>query len=127
MVGASGTIDRPVADELAKNHEVPRASKSNSEHEVDISSRASIETGAFDALVCAAGGGHIGTFAKMTAEDFLKGIHRKLMGQGLVLSGQHYIKDGGSFTLTSGNLAESPVLKSANLAALEWLWAGGSQ
>jgi NAD(P)-dependent dehydrogenase (short-subunit alcohol dehydrogenase family) len=40
----------------------------------------------------------------------ISGIQNKVLGQtGLVIVGQHYLNDGGSFTLTSGKLGEQPA------------------
>jgi NAD(P)-dependent dehydrogenase (short-subunit alcohol dehydrogenase family) len=46
----------------------------------------------------------------MTEEDFYVGLKSKLMGQvNLVRLGQNYVNAGGSFTLTTGILADHPV------------------
>jgi NAD(P)-dependent dehydrogenase (short-subunit alcohol dehydrogenase family) len=67
-----------------------------------------------DALVCAAGPAKFGAFDELTEEDFYVGIRGKMMGQvDLVRIGQKYINDGGSFTLTTGILAEDPIVGSA--------------
>jgi NAD(P)-dependent dehydrogenase (short-subunit alcohol dehydrogenase family) len=53
----------------------------------------------------------------MTEEDFYIGIKSKLMGQvNLVRIGQDYLNEGGSFTLTTGILADDPVVKTASAA-----------
>lgn len=124
IVGASGTIGGAVAAELAQRHEVIRAGRQSGAVRVDLTSAASIEaffaqTGSFDALICAAGGGHWGPFSAMQEADFYAGIRSKLMGQvNLVLTGQHFIRPGGSFTLTSGILADEPVRGAANLSVV---------
>jgi hypothetical protein len=47
---------------------------------------------------------------KKTEEDFYIGLKSKLMGQvNLVRIGQKYLNAGGSFTLTTGILADHPV------------------
>lgn len=124
LIGASGTIGKHVKEELAKRHEITTASVRHGDIKVDITSQDSIKAmfesaGSFDALIIAAGGGHIGPFQEMTEEDFYKGIKSKMMGQiNLVLTGQHYIRDHGSFTLTSGILAEDPIRHGANITAI---------
>jgi len=46
----------------------------------------------------------------MTEEDFYIGLRSKLMGQvNLVKIGQKYLNNAGSFTLTTGILADHPV------------------
>ena len=55
----------------------------------------------------------------MGEKEFYQGIHSKLMGQvNLVLIGQRYINPGGSFTLTTGMLANEPVKNAANLSVV---------
>ena len=124
LVGATGTIGSHVYNALSKNHEVIKASANKGEVKVDITSADSIKqmfekVGKFDALICAAGGGHVGPFESMTEEDFYKGIRSKMMGQiNLVLIGQHHINPGGSFTLTSGILTEEPIKMGVNLSVI---------
>lgn len=124
LVGATGTIGQHVKEELAKRHKVISASIRKGEVKVDITSKDSIKAmfeavGRFDALVVAAGGAHVGPLAEMREEDFYKGIKSKMMGQiNLVLIGQHYIKDQGSFTLTSGILSEDPIRYGVNLTVV---------
>jgi NAD(P)-dependent dehydrogenase (short-subunit alcohol dehydrogenase family) len=124
IVGASGTIGKKVTAALEKEHEIIRVGSRSGDVQADISDVTSVEalfktTGKFDALISVTGTGHFGPLAEMSAADFSKGIHSKLMGQvNLVLAGQHYINAGGSFTLTSGILAEDPVLNGANLGTV---------
>jgi NAD(P)-dependent dehydrogenase (short-subunit alcohol dehydrogenase family) len=92
--------------------------------QVDISSSESIENfykrvGKFDALICAAGDAQFGPLASMKDVDFRVGINSKLMGQvNLVLIGQQYINPKGSFTLTSGALADDPILMGTNVSTM---------
>ncbi len=67
-------------------------------------------TGTVDAVICVAGEAKWAEFASMTEEDFYIGIRSKLMGQvNLVRIGMAYVNPGGSFTLSSGILADHPV------------------
>lgn len=115
LIGGTGTIGREVAKALGANHEVVTASRSGGILRVDISDPRSIEVmyrdaGAFDALVCAAGSAKFGPLDDLEYEDFLYSFRNKLMGQvNLVKIGRNYIKDNGSFTLTSGVLARKPM------------------
>jgi NAD(P)-dependent dehydrogenase (short-subunit alcohol dehydrogenase family) len=124
VVGASGTIGKSLADHLAKKHEVVRASSRKSDVLVDItdagSIRAMFETiGPFDALISAAGSGEFARVSEITEAQFYTGIKSKMMGQiNLALIGQHYINDKGSFTLTSGILAEDPVAGGVSLSVV---------
>lgn len=124
IIGATGTIGKHVTAALQKDHEVIKAGSKSGNLQVDISSPESIENfykqaGKFDALVSASGDGHFGPLNSMKDADFRVGINSKLMGQvNLVLIGQHYINPKGSFTLTSGSLAEDPIVLGANLSAM---------
>ncbi|GAA4314289.1 short chain dehydrogenase [Mucilaginibacter gynuensis] len=124
IVGATGTIGKHVSAALQKDHEILKAGSKSGDLQVDISSPESIENfykhaREFDALVCVSGDGHFGPLSGMTDADFKVGVNSKLMGQvNLVLIGQHYINSKGSFTLTSGSLAEDPVLLGANLSTM---------
>jgi NAD(P)-dependent dehydrogenase (short-subunit alcohol dehydrogenase family) len=125
LVGATGTIGREIYSVIAENHEVIQASRKGPDIKVDITIPKSIEAMFeecvdFDALICAAGEAYVGSLESTTEAHFLEGLHNKLQGQvNLVLLGQLYIKEGGSFTLTSGISSEKPVLKSANLSVID--------
>jgi NAD(P)-dependent dehydrogenase (short-subunit alcohol dehydrogenase family) len=124
LVGASGTLGKRLFDAFASRHEVIRASATRSDVKVDFTDPASVkafyaQVGAFDALIAVAGSGYIGPFSQTTEEHFYQGIRSKMMGQiNLVLYGQHHINPGGSFTLTSGILAEDPIRGGAVLTAI---------
>lgn len=115
IIGANGTIGKHVVKALENDHEIIKVGAKSGDIQVDISDPASIKAmydkaGSFDALICAAGDGHFGPFNKLTDADFRISVNSKMMGQiNLVLVGQHYINAKGSFTLTSGSLADDPV------------------
>jgi NAD(P)-dependent dehydrogenase (short-subunit alcohol dehydrogenase family) len=120
VVGATGTIGKPLADALAqRGHEVVRVARSSGDFRVDITSRESIEqlfrsVGEFDALISAAGTARFKAVDELTDEDLQFSLSSKLMGQvNLVRIGLHHIREGGSFTLTSGILGLHPIPKSA--------------
>ena len=122
LIGASGTIGKRIHDRFAKKHEVIQASRSGGDISVDITDAASIQkmyeaVENIDAVICAAGPAKFGAFSEQTEEDFYVGIRGKMMGQvNLVRIGQKYLNDGGSFTLTTGILADEPVFGSVSLA-----------
>ncbi len=122
VIGATGTIGSAVAHALAPRHEVVPVGHSSGELRVDITSRASIEAlldaaGPFDALVSAAGAARFRPLADLTDEDFQVCLHDKLMGQvNLVRLGLGRIADGGSLTLTSGTLAQNPMVGGAAIS-----------
>ena len=124
IIGATGTIGKHITKALQKDHEVLKAGSKSGDLQVDITSPESIENffkqaGKFDALISASGDGFMGPLSKTKDADFRKGINSKLMGQvNLVLIGQHYINPKGSFTLTSGSLAEDPIIGASNLSTV---------
>lgn len=115
IIGASGTIGRAVVDELSPRHEIIKVGRKSGDVNVDITSSESITQmyeaiGSFDALISTTGNVHFGEFNQMTEQDYYIGIKDKLMGQvNLVLIGKNYIKDAGSFTLTSGVVSHDPI------------------
>lgn len=122
LVGASGTIGKAVDAELNSRHEIVRVNRSSGDFKVDIADPKSIERlygqiGSFDALVSTAGSVHFGPFEQFTPEQFEVGLRDKLMGQvNLVTFGLKYIRDGGSFTLTSGLLNDDPIREGVSAA-----------
>jgi hypothetical protein len=89
LIGASGTIGRPLADALAERHEVVRVAHTRGDFQVDITSKDSIERlletlAPFDAVVCVAGDVRFKPLEDLTDEDFAVGLTSKLMGQAAV-------------------------------------------
>jgi NAD(P)-dependent dehydrogenase (short-subunit alcohol dehydrogenase family) len=120
IVGASGTIGKHVVAGLEKEHEIVRVGTKSGDLQSDITDPSSIEkmfkqVKSFDALVSATGSAYFGPWEQTNDREYRIGINSKLMGQiNLVLIGQHYINPNGSFTLTSGVLAEDPVRGGSN-------------
>ena len=115
IIGGTGTIGKKVSVHFAKKHEVLIAGRSSGDVTVDITDSQSIgvmfeSVGNVDAVVCIAGDAKWAAFDEMTEEDYFIGLKSKLMGQvNLVRIGQTYLNPGGSFTLTTGILADHPV------------------
>lgn len=122
IVGATGTIGKVLTAELRKRHEVVAAASKSGDMKVDIESATSIrdmfsKVGKFDALVSTTGKAAFAPLDKLTEDDFYKGIRSKMMGQiNLVMIGKEFINDGGSFTLTSGVLANDPIKSGTGLS-----------
>lgn len=122
VVGATGTIGKAVVKLLSTEHEVVRVARRTGDYRVDMADKDSIErlykeVGSFDALVCAAGVARFGSLADLSDEDFQTGLAGKLMGQvNLVRVGMNYLRDNGSFTLTSGILSHQPMPGSASIS-----------
>lgn len=113
VVGASGTIGRPLCEALVKrDHEVVAAGRRGRDLAVDLRSEESIEAmyeaaGPLDACVCVAESGALDKFEELTEGALLENMRGKFFGQiNLVLIGQRYLSNGGSFTLSSGIFAD---------------------
>lgn len=124
IVGATGTLGKKVAEAFTQKHEIIRVGNTKGDVQVDITNETSIKNmfeqiGAFDALISTSGKAPFAPLNQMTGEVFKRGLLDKLLGQiNLVLIGQHYITKGGSFTLTSGILAENPVAAGSALSTI---------
>ena len=122
MVGGNGTIGKRVSTHFSKKHEVIIAGRTCGDVIMDMGDSESVKamfekTGKVDAVVCTAGDAKWGYFNAMTEEDFYIGIKSKLMGQvNLVRIGMTYMNPGGSFTLSTGILADHPVAMTTSAA-----------
>ena len=118
LVGATGTIGQAVADALRARHEVVAVTR-RSTPRVDLGDPASIRAlygavGAIDAVVSTAGASAWKPFAQLGDEDYAFSLGSKLMGQvNLVRYGVDVVRANGSFTVTSGTLAQRPIPGSA--------------
>lgn len=115
VIGAAGAVGRTAVEALGARHEIIRVGKERGDLQMDIEDVDSIramyrEVGKVDAVVSAVGTVHFGAVHEMSSEQFMTGIHRKVLPQvNLVLEGIDYVADGGSFTLTSGVTNRIPV------------------
>lgn len=115
IVGGNGTIGKTVVNRFSKKHEVIVAGRNSGDVNVDIASSDSIaqmfkKVGEVDAVVNIAGDAKWDKFDALSEEDFYIGIRSKMMGQvNLVRLGRKYLNEKGSFTLTTGILADEPV------------------
>jgi NAD(P)-dependent dehydrogenase (short-subunit alcohol dehydrogenase family) len=122
IIGGHGTIGNKVSTHFAQKHNVLIADRSKSELRVDLTKSDSIEAmfkslGMVDAIICIAGEARWAPFSDLTEEDYYIGIRSKLMGQvNLVRIGRHHLNSGGSITLSTGILADDPVIKTASAA-----------
>jgi hypothetical protein len=113
IVGATGAIGVPVVQALEVRHEVIPPSHSRSALTVDLGEAESIrrlyaKVGRVDAVVSIAGQAAFRPLLALTDANFALGLNNKLMGQvNLVRFGIEMVTDGGSFTLTSGNLEQN--------------------
>ena len=122
IIGGNGTIGRKVANYFSTNNEVLIAARTNGDVNVDIADSNSIKVmfekvGKVDAIICAAGEAKWASFNDLTEEDYYIGLKSKLMGQvNLVRIGRHFLNVNGSITLSTGILADDPVVKTTSAA-----------
>ncbi|MCC5801723.1 short chain dehydrogenase [Rossellomorea vietnamensis] len=116
VIGATGTIGTEVANKLqSMGHDVVRVGSKSGDYQLDITSLEQIkrfyeDNPALDAVVSAAGGASFKKLENLEPEDNQIAINSKLLGQiNLVLIGQHYLNENGSFTLTSGVMMDDPI------------------
>jgi NAD(P)-dependent dehydrogenase (short-subunit alcohol dehydrogenase family) len=123
VVGATGTIGSAVVEALGR-HEVIRVGSSSGDLRADISRPESIrelfaKTGPVDAVVSCAGSARFRPLEELSDDDFAFSLANKLMGQvNLVRLGMEHVRDGGSFTLTSGVLSQVPIPGSAAISVV---------
>ena len=122
VIGGKGTIGKKVVAHFSKTHEIIIAGRTSGDGTVDIADSASIKAmfesiGIIDAILCIAGEAKWAPFNSLTEDDYDIGLRSKLMGQvNLVRIGQDYLNTGGSFTLTTGILADYPVVMTTSAA-----------
>ena len=120
IVGGNGTIGKKVSAHFSEENEVIIAARTNGEVTVDIADSNSIkqlfkQVGKLDAIICIAGEAKWADFDSLTEDDFYIGLKSKLMGQvNLVRIGRKYLNPKGSITLSTGILADDPVVKTAS-------------
>jgi len=122
IIGGNGTIGKVIVKHYAENNKVFIGGRSAGDFIVDITDENSIKsmfhkTGKLDAIICIAGEAKWDYFNQLKEEDYYIGIKSKLMGQvNLVRIGLNYLNSNGSITLTTGILADDPVIKTASAA-----------
>jgi NAD(P)-dependent dehydrogenase (short-subunit alcohol dehydrogenase family) len=114
VVGATGTIGSEVVAALRGRHDVVEVAYRGGAEQVDLADPASIQAlyrrvGQLDAVLSCAGQAAFKPLTELSDADFELSLRNKLMGQvNLVRHGLDNVRDGGSFTLTSGSLARHP-------------------
>ena len=114
VIGATGTIGAAVVKALEGRHEVIAASR-HAGINVNIDDPNSIramyrEVGEVDAVVSAVGNAAFAALKDLSDEDVRLSVTSKLMGQvNLIRYGLNAVRDGGSFTITTGILARHPA------------------
>jgi NAD(P)-dependent dehydrogenase (short-subunit alcohol dehydrogenase family) len=115
IVGASGRIGGKVAERLSSNHDLIRVGARTGDLLCDYTDPTSIsrlfeQTGSFDALIAVVGGDSVFKgYRDLVDEDYRFGFERKFLGQvRLVRIAERFVRDKGSFTLSSGFLSHYP-------------------
>lgn len=122
IVGGNGTIGKKVSAHIREKNEVFVGARTNGDVQIDIADIASITSalealGKLDAIICIAGEAKWANFNELSEDDYFIGLRSKLMGQvNLVRIGQNYLNPGGSITLSTGILADDPVIKTTSAA-----------
>ena len=115
IVGASGRIGREVDNALSGSHDIIRVGAHSGDVQCDYTVPDSIrdmfeKIGKFDSLISVVGGDSVfKPLADLDDEDFRFGFERKFLGQIRLLKlGDNFVRDSGSFVLTSGFLSQYP-------------------
>lgn len=122
IIGGHGTIGSSITAKLNEKHDVVTAGRNSGDFMVDIESSDSIRNllesiPSLDSIICIAGEAKWDDFKDLSEEDYYIGIRSKLMGQvNLVRIGQDFLKSKGSITLSTGILADDPVIKTTSAA-----------
>lgn len=117
VIGATGQVGRTAVESL-EGHEIVSASRSG-EPAVDITDPALIErlfdaVGQVDAVIVAVGEVPFAPLAELGREQYDSAFRGKVLSQlDVVRIGTPFVRDGGSFTLTSGILAREPIATGA--------------
>ncbi|KZM74294.1 short chain dehydrogenase [Nocardia terpenica] len=107
VIGATGTIGAALADALAADHEVVRASRRGAVR-VDLADPASIKTlfatvDNIDGVIAVAGSGRLTELTDPSDDNYFVGPDSKYLGQiHLVRHAARCLNSGGFVTLTSG-------------------------
>ncbi|MDR5854281.1 short chain dehydrogenase [Caballeronia sp. LZ062] len=119
IVGATGLLGTEIARILGPEHEVIAASRKGSDVPVDLSDKASIaamysKVGNVGAVLCVGGTAKFAPLDALSDDDYAFSLANKLMGQvNLVRCAIGHVDEGGCITLTSGTLAQQPMVGSA--------------
>lgn len=115
VVGATGHVGEAVVKAFEDFGDEVIAASRNSSPSIDLTDPESItaffeQVGQVDAVVATTGKVPFVSTNEATTQDFEEGFANKFQGQvNLVLHGKDYVRDGGSFTLSTGILNHFPV------------------
>lgn len=122
IIGGNGTIGKTITKHFSNENDVLVAGRTSGDITIDIADSESIknglaQVGKMDAIICIAGEAKWAGFNELTEDDYFIGLKSKLMGQvNLVRIGKDYLNPNGSITLSTGILADDPVVKTTSAA-----------
>jgi NAD(P)-dependent dehydrogenase (short-subunit alcohol dehydrogenase family) len=108
VIGGKGTIGSAIVKALGTRHDAVTAGHTHGVFHLDRATPDSTaqmyqSVGRCDAVGSAAGIAGFAGLNQLTYEDYLVGLRNKQVGQvNLVRLGKPFLRDGGSFTMTSG-------------------------
>ncbi|WP_424988082.1 short chain dehydrogenase [Microbulbifer sp. S227A] len=114
LIGATGTIGKAIAAELSE-HDIITVGNTRGDYQVDLTDAGSIaalfgKTGKVDAVISTAGSIVFGPVAELTEAQVTEALDGKVTNHlNLFRVAKDYINEGGSLTLTSGDLAQNPM------------------
>jgi NAD(P)-dependent dehydrogenase (short-subunit alcohol dehydrogenase family) len=123
VIGSTGLIGAAVVEALKGRHEVIGVSR-NTKPRIDIEDHATIPAlfdaiAGIDAVVSCAGAGAWKPVPELTDADFAYSLNSKLMGQvNVIRQALAKLRDNGSVTVTSGELAHSAVPGSSAISMI---------
>lgn len=118
LIGATGTIGKAVT-EILKDHDVITVGFRGGDYQADIENRASLvalfeKIGEVDAVISTTGMVAFAPFDDLTFEQIQASVNSKLLGNiNLFQVARDYVREGGSITLSSGVLAQQPMVSGA--------------
>lgn len=124
LVGSTGVIGSKVVELMKDNYEIVTVNRKSGDFQLDMSDSNAVEemfkvVGGFDALIATSGYGKWGSIDDHSIQDFHDGLNSKLMGQiNLVAIGRKYANKGASFVVSSGILAQQPVVGGISLGMI---------
>lgn len=124
IVGSTGVIGNKIVILLEQDYEIIQINRSSGDYTLDMQDYDAVEKnfiaiGGFDALISTSGYGKWASMDELSTQDYHDGLNSKLMGQvNLVTLGRKYANPGAVFILSSGILAQNPVVGSSSLSMI---------
>lgn len=124
IVGSTGVIGSKVEETLKNEYKIITINRTSGDYQLDMSNPKDVEAtfekiGNFDALIATSGYGKWGSIDDHSIQDFHDGLNSKLMGQiNLVMIGKKFANNDATFVLSSGILAQQPMVGGLSLGII---------